>query len=52
MKIPFKRDTGIFKVMPYIEMREFKKGVGISETVCNNFEKFTKEEVKRAKLSR
>ena len=38
--------------MPYIDMREFKEGTVMIETVCKNFEKFTKEEVEMAKLSR
>ena len=50
--IPFKRDTGLCKGMSYIDIREFKQGAVMIETVQKIFEKFTKEEVEMAKLSR
>ena len=51
-KIPFKQDTGLCKGMPYIDMRNFKEGAIMIETVCNNFKNFTKKEIDAAKLSR
>ena len=38
--------------MPYIDMKEWKEGFGMIETVRKNFEGFTKEEILKAKLSR
>ena len=35
--IPFKRDTGVTRGMPYIGMREWKEGFGMIETVRKNF---------------
>ena len=46
--ITFRRDKGVPRGMPYIEIREWKEGFGTIETVRKNFEGFTKED----KLSR
>ena len=51
-RIKFKQDTGLYKGMPYIDMRQFKEGAIMIETVCKNFENFTKKEIEVAKLSR
>ena len=51
-RIKFKRDTGIYKGMPCIDVRKFKEGTITIETVCKNFENFTKKEIEGAKLSK
>ena len=38
--------------MPYIDMRKFKEGIVMVETVRKNFKKITKEDIEMAKLSR
>ena len=50
--IPFTRDTGVTRGMPYIDMKEWKEGFGMIETVRKNFEGFTNEDILKAKLSR
>ena len=50
--ITFKRYTGICRVMPYIDLREEKTGLAMIQTICQNFEVFTRREVLRAKLAR
>ena len=49
--MPFKRDTGLTKGMPYINMREWKEGFGMIQTVSKNFDNSTGEENERAKLT-
>ena len=51
-RILFKRDTGLCKGMPYIDLRKNHLGVTMIETVQKNFESFTKKEIERAKLAR
>ena len=52
-EIAFKRDTGITEGMPYTDLRTTgKAGLALTETTANNMAGFTKEEVKKAKLSR
>ena len=51
-RIKFKRDTGLCKGMPYIDMQNFKEGAIMIETVRKNFENFTKKEIEAARLSR
>ena len=51
-KIVFKRDTGITKGMPYIDLRTNKAGLAMIETVRKNFYSYTKKEIEKAKLSR
>ena len=51
-RIVFKRDTGMCKGMPYIDLRTHKLGVALVETVRKNFSVFTKREIEKAKLSR
>ena len=48
----FKRDTGVCKGMPYIDLREQREGHVMIETVEKNMEGFTKKEIDRAELSR
>ena len=50
--IPFKRDRGMCVGMPYINLREFKQGLVLIETVRKNMGGFTHEEIEAAKLSR
>ena len=50
--IPFNRDKGVTRGMPYTDMREWKEGFGIIETVRKNFKGSTREEILKAKLSR
>ena len=49
--IPFKRDTGLTKGVPYIDMREWKEGFGMIQTVRKNFDNFTGEDIEKEKLS-
>ena len=51
-KIVFKRDTGITKGMPYIDLRNNKAGLAMIETVRKNFSSYAKKEIEKAKLSR
>ena len=48
----FKRDTGVDKSIPYIDLRTNKAGVVMIETVRNNFGSYAKKEIEKAKLSR
>ena len=50
--ITFKRDTGICKRMPYINLREEKTGLAMIQKIHQNFEGFTRMEVLQAKLTR
>ena len=52
MIIPFKIDTGVTRGMPYIDMREWKEGFVMIETVRKNFEGLTKEEILKSELYR
>ena len=51
-RIKFKRDTGLCKGMPYIDMINFKEGAIVIKTVRKNLENCTKKEIEVAKLSR
>ena len=52
MKIPFKRDTGFCNHMPYINLQEnHKEAFTMIETVCGNFEGYTKRQIERVKLA-
>ena len=51
-KIVFKRDTGVCKGMPYIDLRTNKAGLAMINTVRKNFESYAKKEIEKAKLSR
>ena len=42
-KIVFKRDTGVCRGMPYIDLREHQKGISMIETVQKNFKGVTKK---------
>ena len=45
----FKRDTGVCRRMPYIDLREHgKEGLAMIATVRKNFEGFTPKEIERA----
>ena len=50
--VVFKRDTGVCKGMPYIDLREQQEGHVMLETVKKNMEGFTKKEIAQAELSR
>ena len=50
--IRFKRDVGVCKGMPYIDLREQDEGLVMIETVKKNLESFTRKEIERADLSR
>ena len=50
--ITFRRDTGICKGMPYIDLREEKTGLAMIQTIRQNFEGFTEREVLQATLAR
>ena len=43
--IIFKRDTGVCKGMPYINLREHKEGISMIETVRKKFAGATKREI-------
>ena len=51
-KITFKKGTGMYHGMPYINLRENHKGFQMIETVRKNFEGFTKRQVEEAILAR
>ena len=51
-KIKFKRDTGLFNCMPYIDVHEDKEGLSMLHTVKENFKGFTKKQVEKAILAR
>ena len=51
-KIIFKRDTGVCKEMPYINLRENKEGISMIERVHNKFVGATKREIEKAIHSR
>ena len=50
--IPLKRDKGMRVEMLYIDLREFKQGIVLIETVSKNMGGFTHEEIEGAKLAR
>ena len=50
--IPFKREKGMCVGMPYIDLRDFKQGLVLIETICRNMGGFTHEEIEGANLSR
>ena len=50
--IVFKRDTGVCKGMPYIDLHTKHEGHVMIETMKNNIKGFTKKEAERVKLSR
>ena len=55
--IVFKRDSGVCKGMPYIDLREHMSGFALIETIEGNIDKFRAEggsddEIKKAMLSR
>ena len=47
-KFVFKRDTGITKGIPYIDLRTNKAGLLMTETVHTNFELYKKKEIEKA----
>ena len=49
--IVFKRDTGVCKGMPYIDLQDQKEGSAMIETVKKNLVGFIKREIKKADLS-
>ena len=49
-KVVFKRDTGICKGMPYIDLRTNKAGLMMINMVHKNFESYAKKEIEK-KLS-
>ena len=50
-QIVFKRDTGLCRGMPYIDLRTSHLGVTMIETVQKNFDSFSKKEIKKANLA-
>ena len=40
--IVFQRDTGLCNQMPYINIHQYKDPFALLQTVCNNFEGFTR----------
>ena len=50
--VVFRRDTGVCKGMPYIDLREHAEGHIMLETVQKNMEMFTKKEIERVELAR
>ena len=50
-KIIFKRDTGVCKGMPYINLRKQKEGIRMIETVRKKFAGGTKREIEKAVYS-
>ena len=50
--IPFKHDEGMCVGIPYIDLRDFKQGLVLTETFRKNMGGFTHEEIEGAKLSR
>ena len=44
-KTVFKRDTGVYKGMPYINLREHKEGISMIETVRMKFVGDTKQDI-------
>ena len=49
--IVLKRDMGVCKGMPYIDLHTTKTGVAMINTVRKNFESYAKRETEKAKLS-
>ena len=47
-KIVFKRDTGVTKGMPYINLHTNKAGLVMIETVRKNFVSYAKKEIEKA----
>ena len=50
--IPLKMYTGLTKGMPYIDIRSWKEVFGMIQTVKNNFDNFTSEDIYKANISR
>ena len=50
--IKFKRDSGMCKGMPYVDLHDHKEGLVMIETVEKNFEGFTKREIEKVILAR
>ena len=50
--IVFKRDTGIFNLMPYIDLREHAEGLVMVETVQKNTGMFTNKEIESEEIAR
>ena len=48
----FKRDTGVCKGMPYIDLREHKEVISMIETVHKKFAGSTKQDIEKAIQSR
>ena len=48
--IVFKRDTGVCKGMPYINLCTTKAGLAMNNGVRKKFESCTKQEIEKAKL--
>ena len=48
--VVFKRDTGVCKGMPYIDLRKQREGHVMIETVKKNMEGFTKKGIEKAEL--
>ena len=51
-KIIFKRDTGVCRGMPYIDLREHQAGISMIKTVRKNFEGVTKTQLNKAITAR
>ena len=51
-RIFFKRDTGVFKGIPYINFCEHKEGISMIETVCKKITGSTKREIEMVVQSR
>ena len=51
-KIIFKRDTGVCKVVPYIDLWEHKEGISMIEAVHKKFVGATKQDIDKAVQSR
>ena len=50
--IQFKRDTCLTKGMHYIDMREWKGGFGMIQTVRKKFNNFIGEDIEKTKFPR
>ena len=51
-KLIFKRDTGVCKGIPYINLREHKEGISMIKTVRKKFAGATKKNIEKAIQSR
>ena len=47
----FKRDTGVTKIMPYIDLHTNTAGLVMIKAVRKNLESYTKKEIEKATLS-